>query len=326
MKTEDLYPLKFQPCFHYRIWGGEKLKTVLNKSYEDRSIGESWEISTVPNSETLVANGALKGKTINQLIEVYTSDFLGENVYQKFGKEFPLLIKFIDAKTPLSIQVHPNDTLAKERHNSFGKNEMWYVMEADKDAELIIGFGKKLTKDSYRTAIAQNNIEPLLNSVKVNQGDTFFIPAGRVHAIGSGVLIAEIQQTSDVTYRIFDFNRIDKKTGKQRELHTEQSVDAIAFDLIDNYKTEYNVNAQESKLVYTAYFKTNILNISQDTKLEIAKENSFKILICTDGEVTINYKYKAYFLQRGETILLPACLDQEITLSSKKATLLEVFL
>lgn len=321
-----LYPLKFQPIFQYRIWAGEKLKTVLNKDYDDDCIGESWEISTVPNNETLIVNGPLKGKTINELIAEYKEDFLGEKVFQNFGIEFPLLIKFIDAKTALSIQVHPDDKLAKERHNSFGKNEMWYVMESDDDAELIIGFNEELDKESYSQAIEKGEIEAVLNTLKAKEGDTFFIPAGRVHAIGAGVLIAEIQQTSDVTYRIFDFNRVDSKTGKKRELHTDLSVDAINFDLINDYKTNYSQDKPKAKLVHTDYFKTNILNVEGTVTIAMSRKESFKILICTDGVVTIECGNIHYSIKKGETILLPAGLKESVNISSTNAKVLEVYL
>jgi mannose-6-phosphate isomerase len=320
-----LYPLKFKPSYHYRIWGGEKLKTVFYKEYTEESIGESWEISTVPNSETQVSNGVLKGKTINELINEFEADFLGEEVYKRFGKEFPLLIKFIDAKTPLSIQVHPDDQLAKERHNSFGKNEMWYVMEADKDSELIIGFNKELNKKSYLEAINKGEIEDVLNSVKVEEGDTFFIPAGRVHAIGAGVLIAEIQQTSDVTYRIFDFDRVDKKTGFKRELHTKQSIEAIDYKLIENYKTNYSLDTSKNKLVHTRYFKTDILVVKGNLKLELSRK-TFIILICVEGESNLSYQNKSYALRKGEIILIPSNLKEDVELSATFSKLLEVYL
>lgn len=321
-----LYPLKFQPLFHYRIWGGEKLKTVLNKGYSQKSIGESWEISTVPNNETLVVNGNLKGKTINELIDSYGADFLGREVYQRFGSEFPLLIKFIDAKTPLSIQVHPDDDLARKRHNSFGKNEMWYVMDSDNDAELIIGFNKRLNKEEYIRAINESEIESVLNSLKVDEGDTFFIPAGRVHAIGAGVLIAEIQQTSDVTYRIFDFDRVDARTGTKRELHTDLSVDAIDFDLIIDQKTEYGLNKTQNKLVHTQYFKTNVLIIDGKLSLDLSQKKSFKILICVKGEVEVLYQNERHKLKMGETMLIPACLEDVVLRSKNETKLLEVYM
>lgn len=321
-----LYPLKFQPLFHYRIWGGEKLKSLLNKEYTEDSIGESWEISTVPNNETEVVDGALKGKTINDLIASYGTAFLGEEVYSRFGNEFPLLIKFIDAKTPLSIQVHPDDDLAKERHNSFGKNEMWYVMESDKNAELIIGFNKQLDKKSYTEAIQENKIEEVLNSVSVQEGDTFNIPAGRVHAIGAGVMIAEIQQTSDVTYRIFDFNRVDKKTGQKRELHTELSVDAIDYNMLDDYKTIYSTEKPKNELVHTKYFKTDVLMVQGSIDVTVSEKESFKILMCVEGDVNIEYQDKKYRLNKGETMLLPASLEEAVTVASSQAKVLEVYI
>jgi len=191
----NFYPLKFTPLYKYRIWGGEKLNTVLNKNYKENNIGESWEISDVSGDETLVAEGALMGKSLRDLTIQFQGEFVGNNVYEKFGQEFPLLIKFIDAKTPLSIQVHPSNKIAKERHNSFSKNEMWYVMQADEDAELIVGFDKEISKDEYQEHLKNNTILEVMHHENVNKGDTFYIPTGRVHAIGAGVLLAEIQQT-----------------------------------------------------------------------------------------------------------------------------------
>ena len=232
-----LYPLQFTPLYKYRIWGGEKLKTTLNKKYTEENIGESWEISDVSGDETVVAEGPLKGKTLRNLIRDFKGDFVGNTVYEKFGEEFPLLIKFIDAKTPLSIQVHPSNEIAKERHNSFGKNEMWYVMQADKDAELIVGFDEKINNEDYKKHLENNTILNVMHHENVQKGDTFYIPTGRVHAIGAGVLLAEIQQTSDVTYRIYDYDRVDSKTGAKRELHNDLAINVIDYEVHDNYKT-----------------------------------------------------------------------------------------
>lgn len=323
MKNE-LYPLKFEPLYKYRIWGGEKLKTVLNKKYSEDSIGESWEISDVDGDETVVSNGKLKGHTLKQLIQKYKGDFLGENVYQNFGEEFPLLIKFIDAKTPLSIQVHPNNELAKERHNSFGKNEMWYVMQADQDAELIVGFNAETSKEAYLNHLQDGTVTDILNAEKVTSGDTYYIPTGRVHAIGSGVLLAEIQQTSDVTYRIYDYNRVDKKTGAERELHNDLAIDAIDFQLYNEYKTTYNsVKNKSNELVHSPYFKTNILKIEGELTKSYADLDSFVIYICVEGSLEINCKNETYLLQKGETILFPSDLN-EIGLNTSSATILEV--
>lgn len=319
------YPLKFKPKFQYRIWGGDKLKSVLKKDYSQSNIGESWEISCVPKNETMVENGVLKGFTINELIEKFGANFLGHSVVKKFGYEFPLLIKFIDAREPLSIQVHPNDELAKERHNSFGKNEMWYIMDSELDSSIIVGFNKQLNKEDYIAAIQENKIESFLNSISVSKGDTFFIPAGRVHAIGAGVLIAEIQQTSDVTYRIYDFNRVDKNTGLKRELHTDLSVAALDFDMQDNYKTLYETSKVRNTLVHTPYFKTDILIIKGQFIMEFKTLNSFKILMCVEGNSTISHLGKDYSLHLGESILLPADIQGEVVVRSEQARILEVY-
>ncbi len=306
-----LYPLQFRPLYKYRMWGGEKLKTILNKEYSEASIGESWEISAVKNDETVVSNGSLEGKTIKELIAVFGADFLGKSVYERFGNDFPLLIKFIDAKTPLSIQVHPSDELAKERHDSFGKNEMWYVMQAEEDAELIAGFDKKLTKQEYINTLESGDILDVLHAEKVQSGDVFNIPTGRVHAIGAGVLLAEIQQTSDVTYRIYDYNRVDAKTGETRELHTEQAVDAIDFKVHDSYKTNYTTPINKAnELVYTPYFKTNILKLEGDLTQDFSKTDSFVIVMCVEGDFELIYNNEKYVINTGSTILLPAIIDQ----------------
>ena len=284
IKNPELYPLKFNPVYSYRIWGGEKLKTVLNKDYDEDLIGESWEISDVEDNETRVSDGALKGKTLRELTDLYQADFVGDKVYKQFGNEFPLLIKFIDAKTPLSIQVHPSNELAKERHNSFGKNEMWYIMQADKDAEIIVGFSKEVLKEEYVEHVNNSTVEDILNIEKVNEGDTFYIPTGRVHAIGAGVLLAEIQQTSNITYRIYDYNRVDAKTGETRELHTALAVDAIDYNFYDTYKTEYKAELNKSsKLVHSPYFKTNIVEIEGKMDMDYSNLDSFVIYMCVEG-------------------------------------------
>lgn len=321
-----LYPLKFTPIFCYRIWGGDKLKNVLNKDYQESSIGESWEISDVDDFNTVVADGDFKGKTINDLITTFKSDFLGKAVYEKFGNEFPLLIKFIDAKTPLSIQVHPSDELAKQRHNSFGKNEMWYIMEADKGAELIVGFNQEVSKKAYLNKLENGTVLEVLNTEKVKKGDTYYIPTGRVHAIGAGVLLAEIQQTSNITYRIYDYDRVDAKTGQTRELHNDLAIDAIDFKHYKNYKTNYEVIENTSNtLVHSPYFKTNILKLTENINKDYTNLDSFVIYMCVEGSVVLEANNIDYNLALGETILLPACLNH-INIRTESATLLEVYL
>ncbi|MGE5942979.1 MAG: type I phosphomannose isomerase catalytic subunit, partial [Flavobacteriales bacterium] len=320
----ELYPLKFQPVYSYRIWGGEKLKTVLNKNYDEELIGESWEISDVEDNETQVSEGALKGKTLRELTDIYQSDFVGSKVYKQFGNEFPLLIKFIDAKTPLSIQVHPSNELAKQRHNSFGKNEMWYIMQADEDAELIIGFNKEVEKEEYIHHLENSTLMDILNVEKVKVGDTFYIPTGRVHAIGGGVLLAEIQQTSNITYRIYDYNRVDAKTGETRELHTALAVDAIDYNFYDSYKTDYNAELNKSsKLVHSPYFKTNIVEIEGEMNMDYSNLESFVIYMCVDGGLKLECNSETYTLNKGESILIPAAINHVRLTASQKSRILE---
>lgn len=320
-----LYPLKFNPVYSYRIWGGEKLKTVLNKNYDMHSIGESWEISDVENNETTVADGELQGLTLKELITKFKGDFVGHKVYDDFGTDFPLLIKFIDAKTPLSIQVHPSNELAKVRHNSFGKNEMWYIMQADKDAELIVGFNKNVEKEAYVKHVENATLTNILNIEKVKRGDTFYIPTGRVHAIGAGVLLAEIQQTSNITYRIYDYNRVDAKTGETRELHTNLAVDAIDYNFYKDYQTHYTEKINEaSKLVRCPYFKTNIVVIEGELVRDYSNTDSFVIYMCVEGALKLVSEAGVYTLNLGETILLPAVTTHVKLIALKSTRILEV--
>ena len=323
-----LYPLKFTPVFKYRLWGGDKLKSVLNKEYSEKNIGESWEISDVENDETVVAEGFFKGKSLKDLTETYKGAFLGVSVYEQFGNDFPLLIKFIDAKTPLSIQVHPGNEIAKKRHNSFGKNEMWYVMEADKDAELIVGFDEILEKKDYNTSVSDGAILELMHHENVAEGDTFYIPTGRVHAIGAGVLLAEIQQTSDITYRIFDYNRVDAKTGALRDLHNDLALDVIDFECHDAYKTNYETKTNASnKLVHSPYFTSNFLIVEGALQKDYSGLDSFVIYMCVDGSLELNHNNESYSLKKGETILLPASIvTVELKSLSKQSKLLEVYM
>ena len=320
-----LYPLQFTPLYKYRIWGGEKLKTTLNKKYTEENIGESWEISDVSGDETVVAEGALKGESLRDLIKEFKGDFVGNAVYEKFGEEFPLLIKFIDAKTPLSIQVHPSNEIAKERHNSFGKNEMWYVMQADKDAELIVGFDKKINTDDYKTHLKNNTILNVMHHETVQKGDTFYIPTGRVHAIGAGVLLAEIQQTSDVTYRIYDYDRVDSKTGAKRELHNDLAINVIDYEVHDNYKTNYSLDKNVSNtLVHSPYFRTNILDINSRVEKDYSAIDSFIIYMCVEGTVIVISEGETYTINNGETLLLAASINN-IQLKAINTKVLEVY-
>lgn len=322
-----LYPLKFTPISKYRIWGGNKLNTVLNKGFKEQNIGESWEISDVEGDQTKVSNGIFAGKTLRELSNEFKGDLLGEKVYQTFGDNFPLLIKFIDAEKPLSIQVHPHDEIAKKRHNSFGKNEMWYVMNADEEAEIIVGFKKDLEKKSYIEHLENNRILEVLNTVKTISGDAFNIPTGRIHAIGAGVLLAEIQQTSDITYRIFDYNRVDSQTGKERELHNDLAVDVITFKAENEYKTSYKKEENKSnELIHTTYFKSNILIITENFSKSYAQIDSFVIFICTEGNVNITLEKESFSLLKGETILIPATAKEVLFSPTVISKIIEVYL
>ncbi len=322
-----LYPIKFAPILKDKIWGGHKLESELNKTIEPLpNAGESWEISGVPGDVSVVSNGFLKGNTLNEILEIYMGDLVGDKVFQKFGHEFPLLIKFIDANDVLSIQVHPDDELAEKRHNSFGKTEMWYVVQADKGASLISGFAEKVDKDTYLEKLEVNELESILASHEVSPGDAFFIPAGRVHAIGKGILLAEIQQTSDVTYRIYDFNRKDDQ-GNGRELHTEEALDAIDYSLQKELKTDYSVELnQSSEIVKCDYFKTNVLELDKAIDKDFYGLDSFLIYMCVDGEVEITYgDDKKELLTKGETVLIPSELRNIGLVPKDTSRLLEVY-
>jgi len=324
----ELYPLKFKPLYKEIIWGGQKLKTLLNKNIPaGKTIGESWEISAVEENISVVSNGFLEGNNLQELIEIYMGDLVGEKVYQRFGDEFPLLIKFIDANDKLSIQVHPNDELAKKRHNAYGKTEMWYVIDAEPNAELITGFNQKLDTQTYQQHFENKTLTEILNREKVKKADVFFLPAGRVHAIGSGIVLAEIQQTSDITYRIYDWERVDKN-GNQRELHTELALDAIDYLHYDSYRSEYEMEYNKSSnMVDCKYFTANILPLNKPIQADYNLIDSFVIYMCIEGGFSIDCGTgEKVEVKMGETVLLPAeC--KSVTLSPYgKTKIIEVFL
>ncbi len=275
---EKLYPLKFKTIYKDKIWGGNKINTVLGKDFSPLpNCGETWEISGVSGNISEVANGPLQGKDLKSLISQYKGSLVGEKVFEKFGEEFPLLIKFIDANDDLSIQVHPDDELGMKRHNSFGKTEMWYVLQADPGSTLISGFNQEVNREKYLEAFNAGKLTDILNKEQVNDEDVFFLPAGRVHTIGKGLLIAEIQQTSDITYRIYDFDRVDDQ-GNKRELHVEEALDAIDYNYYDAYKTNYAKNLNEVvKMVSCQYFTTNKLHFNQAVERDHSSLDCFKI-------------------------------------------------
>ncbi|MBF7093343.1 class I mannose-6-phosphate isomerase [Flavobacterium sp. ALJ2] len=315
-----IYPLQFEPILKERIWGGEKLKTVLNKPIVSKITGESWELSTVEGDISIVANGELKGKSLTELIDEQPNEILGTSVYNRFGKQFPLLFKYLDAREDLSIQVHPNDQLAKERHNSFGKTEMWYVMQADADARIIVGFKEDSSKEEYLENLNNNTLVSILDDVKVKAGDVFFLETGTVHAIGAGLVVAEIQQTSDITYRLYDFDRVDAQ-GNKRELHVDLALDAINYNTVDTYK-KYEKTVNESNVVVDCTcFTTNFIPLNGEIKVS-KKGDTFTVYMCIDGAFEIRYENITYQYKKGDTVLIPAAMT--VYVLNGEASILEV--
>jgi len=322
-----LYPLKFVPIYKDKIWGGQKLRTILNKNFGSLpNCGESWEISGVKDNESVVAEGELMGKSLPQLLEQYKEKLAGTKVYARYGNEFPLLIKFLDANDDLSIQVHPNDEQALAKHQSFGKTEMWYIFQADEGAKLITGFKKDLDRESYLEYFNNGKLSDVLNEEEVKAGDVFFIPAGRVHTIGKGICIAEIQQTSDVTYRIFDFDRVDDK-GQKRELHVEEALDVLDFKSYPEYKTNYtDVIGEAVSLVDCEYFTTNKIICQEPLSRNYAAIDSFVIFICFSGSFSIIYDRIEVQVVQGESVLIPAEVNNLTIAPSPSASILEVYI
>jgi mannose-6-phosphate isomerase len=322
MTTMKLYPLQFEPILKERIWGGTKLNTFLNKPITSNITGESWEISTVENDVSVVANGSLKGKSLNELIYEFPEAVLGTKVYAQFGKQFPLLFKYIDAREDLSIQLHPNDELAKKRHNSFGKTEMWYVMQADTDARLIVGFKEKSSPEEYIKNLNNKTLLTILDTKKVKQGDVFMLDTGTIHAIGAGIVIAEIQQTSDITYRVYDFDRVEAN-GKTRELHIDLALGALNYEKIQAQRFYSKTENIANEIVNCNYFTTNFIQL--DGNIEIHKnQTSFTVYMCVEGDFKLTFDNESYSYKKGDTVLIPAAIT-DFQLSGK-ASILEIYI
>ncbi|WP_304066820.1 type I phosphomannose isomerase catalytic subunit [Pedobacter glucosidilyticus] len=313
-----LYPLKFKTIFKDKIWGGQKIKTVLGKDFGNLpNCGETWEISGVKSDVSVIANGPLAGTSLAALLASEKENLVGKSVYDRFGDEFPLLVKFIDANEDLSIQVHPDDELAKKRHNSFGKTEMWYVIQADEGASLIAGFNQKVDRALYLEKFNEGKLTDILNKEDIKADDVFFLPAGRVHTIGKGLLIAEIQQTSDITYRIYDFDRVDDK-GNKRELHVEEALDAIDYNFYDSYKTAYKKEKNTpTPLVSCPYFTTHVLDFETSVMRDYSALDSFVIHVCVSGSYILKYGMEELPVSMGDCILIPAG-TQKIELSTNE--------
>jgi len=323
----ELYPIKFETVLKEKVWGGNALVTRYNKKpAKSEKIGESWEISAVADNLSVISNGFLAGNNIEEIIEVYMGDITGDAVYEKFGNEFPLLIKFIEAREDLSIQVHPGNELARERHKAYGKTEMWHILENEKGSKIYTGFREGVTKENYQAAVSDGTMADLLSVEYPEPGDTFFIPAGRVHAIGAGTVLAEIQQTSDITYRIFDWNR--KSTGKdKRELHTDLALDAIDFNANGESKLRKIPEMNESEnLISCEFFNTNLIKFNKPLNKEYYSVDSFVVYICTEGAFTIRWEGETENVVKGETVLLPAMIKEVVLEPSGEAQLLEVYI
>ncbi len=326
MNELPLYPLKFKPIFKQKIWGGEKLKSILNKKDAPENCGESWEISAVPENVSVVENGFLAGNTLTEIIEIYMGDLLGPDIYEKYGETFPLLIKFIDADDDLSVQVHPDDKVAAERHNSFGKTEAWYIIQADEGATLISGFNTSIDRSEFVARMNNNDILPVLNRVSVQSGEVFFLPAGRIHATGKGILFAEVQQTSDVTYRVYDWDRKDSQ-GNSRELHIEQSIDVLDYSALKRAHTPYESEINKpSRLLRTDYFVMNLIHINQQITKSYVDCQSFVVYMCMQGAAKIQAETETIEINKGETLLLPYELDEIQITPTEELKLLEVYI
>jgi len=325
---QELYPLKFQPIYKEKLWGGDKIgRKFHRKDIPAGKIGESWDLSAIEGNESVVKNGFLEGNTLTELVEIYMADLVGEKVFEQFGTEFPLLIKLIEAKDLLSLQVHPDDETAFDRHHSYGKTEMWYVIENEPEAKLISGFKRKTTSDEFQKSLANNTFQELLNYEEAVTGDVFYIPAGQIHALGSNLLIAEIQQSSDITYRVSDWGRTDDN-GIPRELHLEQALDVIDYSGENNGRVAYQKEMNKSlPVVESPFFTTNVLEFDRNLIVDYNTLDSFVVYMCIKGSATIvQHGGGRTTIKGGETVLIPADL-RSFTIKPERASLfLEIFI
>jgi mannose-6-phosphate isomerase len=325
----QLYPLLFEPNLHEVVWGGNKLKPYKGLTPSNEPIGESWEVSAVPTSTSIIVNGELKGKDLISVINIYPELILGKKVNEKYNGKLPLLVKFIDAKRDLSIQVHPNDEMAMREHGKMGKSEMWYVIKAEEGAHLYAGFKEEISPYEYQKRVEDGSITEVLADHKVKAGDVFYLPAGRVHAICGGILLAEVQQSSDVTYRIFDYNRLGMD-GKPRELHTELAAQALDYNVIDNYRTEYEDSSNKAiQIIDSPYFSVRVLEVSKPFHRDLKKYDSFIITMCIEGDCKVHVRStdKEILLKQGNSTLIPAAIaDFDVIPQNGKTRILDAFI
>ena len=324
-----LYPFLFEPNLHEVVWGGNQLRPYKGMTSSDEPIGESWEVSAVPSSTSIIANGEFKGKDLISVINEHPDEILGKKVDQKYNGKLPLLVKFIDAKRDLSIQVHPNDEMAMREHGKMGKSEMWYVIKAEEGAHLYAGFKEEITPYEYQKRVEDGSITEVLADHQVKAGDVFYLPAGRVHAICGGILLAEVQQSSDVTYRIFDYNR-PGMDGKPRELHTELAAQALDYNVIDNYRTEYEDSSNRAvQIIDSPYFSVRVMEVSKPFHRDLKKYDSFIITMCIEGDCKIHLRStdEEILLKQGNSTLIPAAIaDFDVIPQKGKTRILDAFI
>jgi mannose-6-phosphate isomerase len=325
----QLYPLLFQPNLHSVVWGGNQLRPYKGLALSDEPIGESWEVSAVPTSTSIVSNGKLKGKDLITVINEKPDAILGTKVNEKYQGKLPLLVKFIDAKRDLSIQVHPNDEMSQRVHGKMGKSEMWYIIKANPGAHLYAGFKQEITPYEYQKRVEDGTITDILADHQVKAGDVFYLPAGRVHAICGGILLAEVQQSSDVTYRIFDYNRLGMD-GNPRELHTELAAKALDYHVEDNYRTEYVDSSNKAvQVIESPYFNVRVMEVSKPFHRDLKKYDSFIITMCIEGDCKIRVRStgEEILLKQGNSTLIPAVIaDYDIIPQSGKTRILDAFI
>ncbi|MDD4218270.1 MAG: class I mannose-6-phosphate isomerase [Bacteroidales bacterium] len=316
-----LYPIKFYPIYKSKVWGGNKIKALKNENNIPDKCGESWELSGVEGDVSVVKNGFLKDNTIEEIIEVYMGDMVGDKIFEKFAYEFPILLKIIEANENLSIQVHPDDATAEQRHNARGKSEAWYILETLHNAKLISGFNKNSNFAEMSDLIKLKNLETILNQPLTKPSEVYYIPSGRVHSLGKGNLIVEIQQTSDVTYRIYDYDRTD------RELHLDLASDVIDYKKTEKLTEDYSRNPDKSnKILKNSNFTINYLPVMNSLEKDYFNIDSFIIYYCIKGELIIKYNNKTETLKTGETVLIPAALKNIVLIPKTYTEMLEIYL
>lgn len=320
-----LYPFKCDPILKEKLWGGNQLRDFLGKTTSSNKFGESWEVASLPEGNSTIANGRYRGKSLKEIVATSSKAILGAKVVERFGTDMPLLIKFIDASKKLSVQLHPNDTLAQELHDKpRGKTEMWYVLKADKNAHIIAGFNEPMDTENFQKALNDGTLEQKLKRLPVKEGDAFFIPAGLIHAIGEGIVLAEIQQTSDITYRVYDYNR-KQKDGSYRALHLDNAIKALKFPSLMEVCLDYKLDKLGAQVLKESRFFTTKIVWIRDTSHSIDRKETFTILICVQGEGLIRYDKKKYLIQKGDTYIVPAICDH-VALSGQDVKFLEVYM